>query len=245
MARFKSILEIANQVSIEVGLGVQTAPFAASNDSGVQLTTLANAVGVELLQDHPWEGLTRKYSLTTQAGDSGKYDLPSDFAYMINQTGWDQSNRIPLQGSLSPQDWTYLEGRDLVSHTIYASFRQNENQFWLFPQPPPENLNITFEYVSRNWVMTAAGSDIYTNTVTENGNIVMYEPHLFERLLKLRFLEARGFDTTAALSQYTKAFMSWTGKDTSAQILNAGNSTRSAPYLDTYRNTPDTGFGQP
>jgi len=243
MARFKSINDIVNQVAVEVGVPKAADVFSATDVAFEQLTTLANACGMELLQDAAWEGLVREHAFVTQVGDSGVYELPPNFAYMINQTGWDRTNNVMLGGPLSAQEWAYLEGRDLVNQTIYATFREVDNKFNLFPQPPPVGLNIHFEYISRDWVLVNGQADQYSDMCVQPADVPLFEPHLFERLLKLRFLEARGFDTAMAASQYDKSFTSWKGKDKGAPILNAGNSYGGVPYLDGFRNTPDTNFG--
>ena len=243
MARFKTINSICNQVAVEVGLQRVQDVFEATDVAFDQLTTLANACGIELLQDEKWEGLVREFAFTTQMGDDGKYDLPDDFAYMINQTGWDRTNKVALGGPLSAQQWEYLVGRDLVSQTIYASFRERENMLWLFPQPPPTGLDISFEYISRNWVLVNGQAGEYNDHTEQAGDVVLYEPFLFERLLKARFLEARGFDSTVAVEQLNRAFNSWSGKDKGAPVLNAGRRYTGIPYLDTFYSTPDTGFG--
>ncbi len=243
MARFKSINDIINQVSVEVGVPKVVNVFASSDPASEQLVYLANSAGYELLQSEAWEGLIREFNLTTLSTDTGNYPLPDDFAYMINQTGWDRSNNVPMLGPLSAQEWQYLEGRDLTSQTIYASFRELENEIYIFPQPPPDGLDIHFEYVSRNWVSVRGVAGDFSDSVTDPSDIVLYEPILFERLLKVRFLEARGFDSTAAMAQLETAFTSWTSKDKGASVLNAGAGRRGFPYLDTFNNTPDTRFG--
>ncbi len=243
MARFKTVNDICNQVAVEVGIPSVADAFSATDPAFTQLVALVNSCGYELLQDAAWEGLVRENAFTTQAGDSGKYELPDDFGYMINQTGWDRTNNVMLGGPLSAQEWQYLEGRNLVSQTIYATFREVENQFWLFPQPPPIGIDIRYEYISRNWVLVNGQTGMYADKVAQAADVVLYEPHLFERLLKLRFLEARGFDTTLAGSQYDKSMTSWKGKDKGAPILNVGRTYGGVPYLDGFRNTPDTGYG--
>lgn len=243
MARFKTINQIVNQVALETGIPKQVDIFASNDPATAQLIALSEACGYELLQDEAWEGLTRLNEFTTQAGDDGKYDLPEDFAYIINQTAWDRTNNVVLGGPLSAQEWEYLQGRDLVSSTIYATFREVENQFWLYPQPPVVGIDIAYEYISRNWVLVNGVPNNYSDTVANSADIVLYEPHLFERLLKLRFLEARGFDTTMAASQYDKSLTSWAAKDKGAPVLNQGRRHTGIPYLDGLYNTPDSGFG--
>jgi len=63
------------------------------------------------------------------------------------------------------------------------------------------------------------------------------------KFLKLRFLEAKGFDTTAAAGQFLNMFNSFTDKDVSAQTLNMSRA-RVFPYLG-WRNIPETNYGLP
>ena len=242
MPRFKSINDICNQVAVETGVPSQLNIFASTDPASGQLISLSNAIGYELLQDEAWQGFARKHSITTHQTDTGKYPLPSDFAYMLNQTGWDRMDSQPLRGPLSPQEWQYLEATGNAGELIFVSFRQAEHEFWLMPTPPPEGKEITFEYVSRNWVNSSGVPGNYADACTKPDDLVLYEPYLFERLLKVRFLESRGFDSTAAVSQYDKAFSAWTGKDTAAPILNAGNSSRGFRLLD-WRKVPDRNYG--
>lgn len=248
MARYKSINDIVNQVAVETGIPKTADIFASNDPSFEQLVYLANAAGYELLQLAPWQTFMREYAFVTQDTDTGKYELPTDFAYMIDQTGWERKENVPVFGPLSAQEWTYLIGRDLVSYTIYASFRLAEGEFWLFPyaagaQATPDGLDINFEYISRNWVNVNGTPDSYDDKCVNPGDIVLYEPYMFERLLKARFLEARGFDSNKANIQFAMSVESWKGKDKSAPILNAGRGGFSYPYLDTYNNTPDTNYG--
>ena len=144
--------KIINQVAAEIGLEPSIDPFSSTDPAFIQMRYLLNTCGEELAQAYKWELLIREHGFVTDENDTGDYELPEDFYYMINQTGWDRSENVPLFGPLSAQDWQYLIGRDLVSHTIYASFRLNDGLFKLFPQPPPTGLDIHYEYVSKNWV---------------------------------------------------------------------------------------------
>ena len=63
-------------------------------------------------------------------------------------------------------------------------------------------------------------------------------------MLKMKFLEAKGFDSTKASDSFWAAFQANTGKDNSAPILTAGGFRGMVPYLDAYRNIGDSGYGQ-
>ena len=243
MARLSSANDIINRVAVEVGLTRTADPVSSSDESFIQLTELLNAAGQELVELHQWQALVKVFALTTAAGDTGTYDLPDDFSYMIDQTGWDQSNRAAIGGPLSAQDWTYLKGRDLISQSIHASFRLTDNKFDLFPQNPvPEGLRVSFEYISRHWVAEESTGG-RKDAVDAGSDIVIYEPILIVKFLKVKFLSAKGFDTTAAATELENMFNSRTGKDTGAAILSASSSSRGMPYLSMYGSTPDTGYG--
>jgi hypothetical protein len=235
---------ILNRVAAEVGLAPVVDPYSSSDPAFIQMQYLLNTAGEELLQSYPWELLNRETSITTTVPpDTGDYPLPDDFAYMINQTGWERSQNIPLFGPLSAQDWQYLLGRDLVNNTIYASFRISEGMFKIFPQPPPNNLDIHYEYISKNWVSDGASPlPAYSDEVQTGSDIPLYDKTLVSRYLKVKFLEAKGYDTTKAQDDFNQTFSFLTGLEKGAEILYAGNN-RGFPYLNIWRNLPDTGYG--
>ena len=242
---YKTANAIISQVAVEVGLRKTSDAFAESDPAYEQMIYLANSCGNELLIEAEWGELRREKAFTTDAATNpdGIYDLPADFEYMIDQTGWERKENVPLFGPLSPQGWAYLIGRDLVNYTIYASFRLTQGKLYLFPQPPPDGLEIAYEYVSNNWVRAGDQADTWRNEIQAAGDTVLYQPYLFERLLKLRFLEARGFDTAKASDAYITALENWKGNDKSAPILNAANEGWKYPLLDPLRNLPDTNYG--
>lgn len=231
--------DILNRVAAEVGVSPVVDPYASTDPVFTQLRYLLNTAGEELSELYPWGLLVKSHQIVTLAGDSGNYDLPADFGRMINQTGWEESNNTPLGGPLSAQDWTYLHGRDLQSTTLYISFRLAEGKFKIFPQNPPAGLDINFEYISTHWAKQADGTGIAS--VDLASDVPQFHKTLITRMLKVKFLESAGFDTTKAQQDLNQIFSLLTGSDKSAEIINVGGA-RSYPYLD-INNIPDTGFG--
>ena len=244
MARLATANDIINRVAVEVGLPKSGDPVGDPDVLYQQLTELLTASGQELVELHPWQVLKQEFQLTTTGADSGTYPLPADFSYMIDQTGWEHTNRVMVSGPLTSQDWTYLAGRNLVSSSIYVSFRLFDNEFQVYPDDPvPEGLDINFEYIGRNWVKRQTEPVTYDDVVTTGDDLVLYEPILIRKFLKCKFLESKGFDATAARQEFENMFGSRTGKDTGAKLLNAGKVGRGYPYLHPYASTPDTGYG--
>lgn len=243
MARYLSVDDIINRAAVEAGLLPSSSPVTDTDEAFIQLVGLLNSAGQELCELHPWQSLVKEYSITTTGNDDGTYNLPDDFNYMIDQTGWDRTNRVAIGGPLSAQDWTYLVGRDLVSQSIYASFRQVDGKLDLYPQPPPDGLQLTFEYIGRNWLTEAGQSSPNRDTIGAGNDVCVLDPLLTIKFLKLKWLSAKGFDIQGAALEFDTLFGSRTGKSEGAPILSASRGSRAFPYLSPYGNTGDTGFG--
>lgn len=244
---FETAQEIVNAAASECGLIAVTDLFASTDPAFIQFRNILTSAGQELLSLHEWQKLVKVHSITTTVPpDTGDYDLPSDFAYIIDQTGWsplEGGSGLPLGGPLSEQDWAYLVNTNLANSTVYVSFKLSQGQFQVLPQPPPSGIALNFRYISRWWVAVTGSTTGTKSSVTLNTDVVLFEPILIKKFLKLRFLEAKGFDTTAAVAQFLNMFNSWTGKDIAAPVLNLAR-MRIFPYLG-YRNIPESRYGMP
>ena len=240
MSRTQTVNQILNRVGSSVGIGRNSSPYDSDEDDYAQLRDLLLECGEELIT-MPWEILQKEHSITTADTDSGDYDLPVDFGHMIDQSGWDRLNDVPLFGPLSPQDWQYLLGRDLLNTTIYASFRLKQGKFSIFPQPPPDGLTVYFEYISRYWIEDSDGTG--KEDISAGDDVIRLPSLPVIYLLKAKFKEAKGFDSTVNRAEYNSFLMDIFGQSKGAEILNAGQNQRSFPYLDLHRSTPDTNYG--
>lgn len=246
MARYDTAGDVINDAAVEVGLVAATDPFTSQEPAFVQLCRMLTSACRELIGVHQWERMVAEHSITTSSLDTGIYPLPDDYLYMIDQTGWTPTNRLPLGGPLSAQDWTFIAGSGWDQYTIYVSFREFDGSFQIQPNNPvPDAQTITFEYIRNTFCIPdpAGAPTVQSNRVTGSLATILFPPILIVKLLKLRFLEAKGFDTTAALGQYNTALATWLPKDKSAPVLSMGN-RRLFPYLD-WRNIPETNFGPP
>lgn len=238
--------EILNRVAAEVGIAPIESPLASQDPFWIQIRYLLNTAGEELMQAYPWELLVRSHQIITELGDSGEYDMPDDFGYILNQTEWDRTNNVAMGGPLSASEWTYLKGRDLASNTLYASFRIAQGKFNVFPTSPPAGLDLNFEYISTGWVLDGVESTpeipVYRADVVNASDRPLFDKTLITRAVKVKYLESGGFDTTKAQGDYNQIFAFLTGNDKGAPILNAGRGRGGFPYLN-INNVPDTGYG--
>jgi hypothetical protein len=242
MAQFKTVQEIVNQASAELGFTPIVDVLSTGNSVFTQFRYLLNAVGQELVSMNDWEQLQEEATVTTVVGTS-EYNLPTDFDHMIDQTGWDRTNLKPLGGSLSPQTWQYLKGSSLLNGAIYVTFRVKKSMFAVLPDNPvPDALDIRYEYIRNTWVLNSDGVTYQTEVVTKDDTI-LYPPSLVVKFLKVKYLEAKGFDSEKARDDFAGIFDSTSGQNIPSGILNAGGGSEQFPYIDPFNNVPDTGYG--
>lgn len=241
--RYLTVGEIINDVTSAILAQTSSDPVGDGSDKGnQQLVTLLN-IGIEELSTvEDWQQHRREHSFTTNAATypDGRYPLPDDFDSMIPQTQWDQTNNQPVTGPLSSQQWQYLKGYDLVSSTIYASFRQIEGILEMWPTPPPDGLVVAFEYRSTNWIQT--GPYTYAQRISSQGDIVLLPPTLIRSYLAAKYRESKGFGSVNAARMVANFLDGFGGKDEAAPVLSTTSTSR-FPYLDPRRNVGDTGFG--
>jgi len=234
--------DILNRVAVEIGIAPVTDPYSSTDPTFIKMKTLLNIAGEELVEAHPWEILLKQHQIITTSADTGIYTLPDDFSHIVNQTGWERSQRVPLGGPRTSQEWAYLKGRDFANSSVYIQFRFADGKFQIYPAPPPDGLDIDFEYVSTGWVRSATADPFtYTDEIIAGDQVPIFNKTLISRYLKVKMLEATGFDTTKAQADFNQIFAFLTGTEKGAPVLDAGGG-RGFPYLG-YSNIPDTGFG--
>jgi hypothetical protein len=214
---------------------------------GTDYVAISGIVGTFQVGETITGGTSLATAVVSAIRDNGEYNLPDDFDRMIDQTHWDRTNRVPVAGPLSPQQWQYLLGMQLANQTIYATFRVMEGLFNLLPQPPPIGLSIVYEYVSLNWIQDAVNPTQFHNVADANDDIVLFKPEMIIQFLRYKFLSAKGFASNDAQKLFAHAFQQTAGGDKGAPILNAGRMRRAGMgwlfvFLSMW-NVPDTGYG--
>lgn len=237
ITRYATVKEILNDTLVESGFDPVTSPTTSTAKHVVQMLYLLKSAGRELLKAYDWQQLVRETSVTINYGDTGEYDIPSDFEKMIPQTGWDRTNRYPLIGSASPQEWQYLKAIPNLTTGLTVIFRYNQNQIKILPTPPASGVDpylvLYYEYLSRGWVQDAVTLPVSYKDFPENDDdTVLYDPTMMVKLLKLRYLGAKGFDTRDAVSQFTLAFEQVTGANIPGEVLSIAPGPRGFPFID-------------
>lgn len=242
---YDTVNDIINDAALEMGIveAAATDVFSATDPGFNQLCALLKSAGREFMKKATWQELIEEHTFVTADTDDGVYDLPDDFDRMIPQTHWNRIDTLPLFGPLSPQDWQYIEGRSLAIQSLYMSFRLRKGKVYVFPNDPvPDGKTIAFEYIRNTWVTNNTGT-VFKVAPTTSGDLILYPPILIKAAIKAKFLEAKGFDSTGVRAEFNEMWDAATGQDKIAPIINAGGGRVGYPYLDGWRNVPDTGYG--
>lgn len=238
---FDTAQNIANDAAIEIGLGAIPDLYGSADPNIVQLRALLKSCGQELTHKKNWTHLRKEWEFTTIQGQS-QYAMPVDFHNMLDQTGWNRTNRLPMGGPLSPQEWQFLKSR-LVGVTWTVLFRPMNQQITLFPDVnTPGGYDIVFEYISKYWVVPNGQTAATAEEPTANSDVLWFDRLLLLRMLKMKFLRAKGLDQTAAELEFKETFDQVAGDDSIAPILGITHKPLKEQILDA-RNVPITGFG--
>ena len=236
---------IINDALVEVGLAAVADPFADTDSNVAQMCTLLKSKGREILRQRFWTQMRDEHTFTTVQGTS-TYALPTDFHTMADQSGWNRTNRLPLGGPLSPQEWQYLKSR-LVGVVFTVLFRPMDGEIYIYPDTnTPGGYDIAFEYLTNGWIERPA---IPTNTFHDypvaSNDIVRFDSLMVMRGIKLEWLKLHAFDTTSAQQDYTEAYNRAAGMDSFNPVLNLTNRSmlRGIDPLLGQQNIPVTGYG--
>ena len=207
-----------------VGTGISNATYIESVDSSTQVT---------VNQDFTEAGGTS----ATVNFQKVKYALPSDYLAMIPRTQWDKSKRWELLGPEDAQQWQWLLS-GYIATGPRIRWRLIANQFNIWPGNSTAEL-LGYEYRSQGWAFNAAGTVM--NSMTVDTDTCIYPDRLMVLSTKLKYFEAKGFDTTAIYRDYLMELDTAIAQDTSSANLSIA--PRPSSILIGYDNIPDSGYG--
>lgn len=198
---------LSNQFAV-TGIGAR--PFA-------QIITVNSATSVTMNMPAEASGTV------TLTFSQVQYNLPSDWNREIPQTEWDRTNRWPLMGPQSAQDW-----QSFKSGIVYAGprerFRILGNTYTVNP-PPPNGLIFSMEYMSNAWVVGADGSA--KSSFTADTDTTLFSDSLMIAGLKTKWKAAKGLDSTFELAEFQSLLEQEKGQDKSAPTLSLGGGSGS------------------
>lgn len=166
-----------------------------------------------------------------------KYDLPADYVSTVNRTHWDKSKRWEMLGPESAQQWEWLLS-GYISTGPRIRWRLLGKFFQIWPGMNADEL-LGFEYRSNAWAESALG--VAKTSFTADTDTCIYPDRVMVLGTKLKYFEAKGFDTTALYRDYLAELETAMAQDMAA--ANLSFAPRPGTVLIGYDNIPDSGYG--
>jgi hypothetical protein len=238
MTNFSTFQVLMQQVCGMLNLPIPTDPVGSSDPNMVLMRTVANVSSLEMLNAYEWSQLTKEGTINVSTtvppvpGESNAvaFDLPGDFYRFIDQTQWNSGMRFPAVGPVAPQGWmTYRVFPISANFTLTWQMRQR--QLWFLNPPPPPGQDFKFMYLSQALVQDADDPNMYKNIATKAGDVFQLDGVLMTLLTRMKWLEARGFDSSAAVRDFLLAYDSRIGAEKGANILNMAGGRHDYPYI--------------
>jgi hypothetical protein len=166
-----------------------------------------------------------------------KYPLPADYDASVPRTHWDKSKHWEMLGPTDAQQWEWLLS-GYISTGPRIRWRLLGNTFQIWPGVSTNEL-LGYEYRSQAWAESSTG--VAKNSFTEDSDTCIYPDRVMVLMTKLKYFEAKGFDTTAMYRNFLTELETVMGQDMSA--ANLSFAPRPGTVLIGYDNIPDTGYG--
>ncbi len=235
---------IVQNVASMVAFPVPNDPAGSEDPAVQQFVQAANMAGIELLTMYDWQELVKNYQIPITSDVNGQkekaFPLPEDFFDWIDQTNWNATTQFPSLGPVSPQMWQQLLIRTtLPTLSFYWQVRDNKI-YVLAPPNSPQVMNVF--YLSQAWVRDQDDPTLYKNRITKNGDVALLDATLITLFTRVKWLEMKGLDSSAAMRDFQLAYENRKGAAKGATVLSMAKDFR-FPYIQPLVNTPDTGYG--
>jgi hypothetical protein len=229
-----TLLTIVQNFCRRQNLPVPTTVMGSTDPLILQAKALLEEEGNDLASRGIWQSLSLEASLTTVAAESqglidticsggGTSPTPTGFRYMINQTIWSRTRRLPVSGPLDAQEWQMLKA--LFVNGPYYRHRIRGGQLLVNPTPPAGE-SWYFEYVSQFWIQNAASTLTYQFFAADT-DVVLLPGTLLLQGLRWRWLREKGMDYAEPFRTYEMQVKDALGRDGGRPVLSMdGEATR-------------------
>lgn len=191
-------LSLVQNACSHLGITAPTALFSATDDQTIQLRNLMNMEGAELAKggptDHAWQVLVTEKTFTTTAAAIQTGAVPTDFAFIVNDSLWNRTTMVKMEGPISAETWQTYQALTVVT-IPFAAFRFRGGNLIIFPSPTAGQ-TAAYEYVSKYW---ASGSQ---SAMTADSDTALLDENLITLGVIWRFLAAKGLDYAEPFRTY-------------------------------------------
>ena len=231
------------------GTGTSGSATLTGMSSTASLTTDFMVVGTGVPQSTYVVSITATEVVLSQAVTSTstgsfvfsqvKYALPAAYDRLLDRTEWDKTQHWEMLGPETPQQWQWLKS-GFISTGPRVRYRMLAQELQIWP-PLGATHTLGLEYITSQWVATAVGAQPTKTAFTADTDVCVFNDRLMVLALKLKYNEAKGFDTTASYRDYKNQLDIAKANDGGSLTLSFA--PRISSILVGWNNLPDSGYG--
>ena len=164
---------------------------------------------------------------------------PADFDRLIDRTQWDKSKHWEMLGPSTPQQQEWLRS-GYISTGPRIRYWMKGGYFQIWP-PLGSEESLAFEYLSKFWIIANSATAISKSAFAVDTDTCIFPDALMESLIKLKYFQIKGFDTTSMQLEYNAQLDIAKANDAGSPTLSM--TPRISNVLIGWENLPDSGYG--
>lgn len=195
-----TLLELVNKQLSRSGLPATSTVMGSSNDRVLQVKSILEEEGDNLAPRHTWQILTQECLHTTIAAeDQGDITtIAPGFWFIKNDTIFDRTDRLPVLGPLSGDDWQNLKSR--VNTGPRYQYRIRGNRLLSNPVPAAGHQWV-FEFQSKNWILDVDGVTRKAAFTADTDTMLLPDTIVLQGL-RWRWLSEKGLEYAEVFANY-------------------------------------------
>lgn len=192
-----SVLDMVRTVCGRIGIQQPNSLVGTSDLQVIQLRELLTREGTELAARSAsgWQALVREATFTTVATeDQGALEdiigAGNSYRHILNETIWNRTTRQPVYGPRKPSFWQGFKA--LTFAGPYPEYRIRGGHLLFLPTPAAGDA-CAFEYVTKNWLVSADGLSQRSN-VSVDDDVPLLDDEILQDGLEWRWRKSKGLD---------------------------------------------------
>jgi hypothetical protein len=210
-----NLLQIVQEVCRRQGINQPSTVVANSDTTVQQLLGFANEVVDEVVTRYGWQAvqIPVTFVAVNQLQQFNVYTQFPGFKWIVPETFWDMTARIPVGGPMSDEDWERALALPFTGP--FYRYRIFQNNLQLFPAPPGAGSQHTFalEYQSQAMIQQAGTPATYSQYWTADTDTPLIPDRLFILGLRWRWRSEKGLPYSEHHRTYEMALNDLAGHD--------------------------------
>jgi len=196
-----SVLTVVQYVCGRTNVPTPSSVLGNTDTQVIQMLRLLEEEGNDLARRGPWQALTYEATHTSLAlEDQGAFTTiaTNGFRDVKNGTMWDRTNKLPIIGPLSDQEWQQMKAMTTTGPRYQYRIRGGH---WLINPTPTAGYTWAFEYFSKNWMLGIDGTT-YKQYATLDSDTILLPEDLVLMGLRWRWKKEKGLDYAEDMRSY-------------------------------------------